>query len=119
MQSLANDSASLFVMGAPVLSEWLMGIFHFMGRGAPTQAAPFSHAYLQRIELPMRRESKKLLMSASMANLVVGTSSVVMRGAHLLWCRARSKAQMWCQSHRSSVRRATQIVHHNNLEAMP
>lgn len=73
----------------------------------------------QGIEIPERIECKKLLMSASMVKLVVGTSSVVMRGAHLLWCRARSKAEMWRQSHRSSVRRATQIVHHNSLEAMP
>lgn len=119
MQSSANDSASLFVMGAPVLSKWLMGIFHSMGRGAPTQATRFSRTYQHGIEIPMRYASKKLLMSASMVKLVVGTSSVAMRGAHLLWCRARSQVGVWRQSHRSSVWRTTQIVHHNSLEAMP
>ena len=36
MHSLARDSASLLIMGAPVLSEWLMGVFHSKDDGAPT-----------------------------------------------------------------------------------
>ena len=38
MQSFARDSASFLIMGAPVLSDWLMRVFHSMGRGAPAYA---------------------------------------------------------------------------------
>ncbi len=36
MHSSANPAASILLMGAPVLSEWLFRDIHSTGRGAPT-----------------------------------------------------------------------------------